>query len=86
MPNDTRNPFAVLVSPETVLAAIETSPTLSRLKRVTHELDAPAIRRRHSVAATADLAAFDNAVDAAWDSNKTAKKREIDFRWPLGTT
>lgn len=57
------NPFALMMDPESVFAAIAHSDRLARLKsRVCRPLDKPLIAR-----ADADTAAFDELVEAAGD-------------------
>lgn len=54
------NPFALMMNPEAVLAAVAGSDRLLRLKsRICRPLDKPTI-----VPADGDAAAFDDAVDA----------------------
>jgi hypothetical protein len=60
-PDLTANPFALMMTPEAIFAAIERSDRLSRLKsRICRPLDGP---RPPQV--TTELSAFDEAVDAA---------------------
>lgn len=60
-PNLTANPFALMMTPEAVFAAIERSDRLSRLKsRICRPLDGP----RPPQPATTEVRAFDEAVDA----------------------
>lgn len=55
------NPFALMLAPEAIFAAIEHSERLSRLKsRICRPLDGP-----RPAAAAADIGAFDEAVEAA---------------------
>ncbi len=57
------NPFALMMDPESVFAAIAHSDRLARLKsRVCRPLDKPLIARAGS-----DAAAFDELIDAAVD-------------------
>ena len=60
----TANPFALLMNPEAVHAALAQSEHLNSLKsRVWRPLDQPLIPR-----ATADVDAFDDSVEAAEDA------------------
>jgi hypothetical protein len=60
------NPFALMMDPESVFAALAHSDRLARLKsRVCRPLDKPLIARTDS-----DTAAFDNLVDAAGDQDE----------------
>jgi hypothetical protein len=55
------NPFALMLAPEAIFAAIEHSERLSRLKsRICRPLDGP-----RPAAAAPELGAFDEAVEAA---------------------
>ena len=55
------NPFALMMDPEAVFAAMASSDRLARLKsRICRPLDKPLIAR-----ADADAAAFDESVDSA---------------------
>jgi hypothetical protein len=57
------NPFALMMNPAAVIAAMEGSARLTGLNsRVCRPLDKPLIGRRRD-----DLAAFDEAVDSAPD-------------------
>jgi hypothetical protein len=57
------NPFALMMDPDSVFAAIARSDRLARLKsRVCRPLDKPLIARAGS-----DAAAFDELIDAAVD-------------------
>lgn len=57
------NPFALMMDPESVFAALAHSDRLARLKsRVCRPLDKPLIARAGS-----DAAAFDELIDAAGD-------------------
>ncbi len=61
----TANPFALLMNPEAVHAALAQSEHLNSLKsRVWRPLDQPLIPRT-----TADVEAFDEAVEAAEDAD-----------------
>jgi hypothetical protein len=61
-PDLTANPFALMMTPEAVFAAIERSERLSRLKsRICRPLDGP----RPPQPPAAEVRAFDAAVDAA---------------------
>ena len=63
--NLSTNPFALMLTPETIFAAIERSERLSRLKsRICRPLDGP----RPPVAAPPDIRAFDASVDASVDA------------------
>jgi hypothetical protein len=63
-PNLTANPFALMMTPEAVFAAIERSERLGRLKsRICRPLDGP--RPPH---AQAETNSFDAAIDAAPES------------------
>ena len=60
-PNLTANPFALMMTPEAVFAAIERSDRLSRLKsRICRPLDGP-----RPPQPTSELSAFDDAVEAS---------------------
>jgi hypothetical protein len=60
-PNLTANPFALMMTPEAVFAAIERSDRLGRLKsRICRPLDGP----RAVVESTPDVEAFDQSVEA----------------------
>ena len=60
----TANPFALMMTPEAVFAAIERSERLGRLKsRICRPLDGP-----RGVPAQAEVTSFDAAVDAANES------------------
>jgi hypothetical protein len=59
--NLTANPFALMMTPEAVFAAIERSERLGRLKsRICRPLDGP----KAVVESNAELQAFDQAVEA----------------------
>jgi len=61
-PELTANPFALMMTPEAVFAAIERSERLGRLKsRICRPLDGP----RATVDSNDDVQAFDQAVEAA---------------------
>ena len=63
-PNLTSNPFALMMTPEAVFAAIEHSDRLSRLKsRICRPLDGP-----RPAQPTTDLDAFDDAVEASTET------------------
>ena len=63
-PNPTANPFALMMTPEAVFAAIERSDRLNRLKsRICRPLDGP----RPPQPAT-EVRAFDEAVDATTET------------------
>jgi hypothetical protein len=58
------NPFALLMYPESVIAAVERSERLARLKsRVWRPLDKPL-----STAVSPDTATFDDLIEAAGDT------------------
>ena len=60
------NPFALMMEPELVLQAMEQSQALRQLRqRVCHPLDKPLRSMRFNV--TADLAAFDAAVENGYE-------------------
>ncbi len=62
--NPVANPFALMMTPEVVFAAIERSERLTRLKsRICRPLDGP--RPTHVVA---DVSSFDAEVDAEVDA------------------
>jgi hypothetical protein len=59
------NPFALMMNPEAVVQAMETSDRLRRLqRRICKPLDKPLVTRPAS-----DAAAFDTEVDTQDDSN-----------------
>jgi len=61
------NPFALMMDPEAVFAAMAGSDRLARLKsRICRPLDKPLIAR-----ADADAAAFDESVDATIEQEDT---------------
>lgn len=63
-PNLTANPFALMMTPEAVFAAIERSERLGRLKsRICRPLDGP-----RPPNAAAETSSFDAAIDAAAES------------------
>jgi hypothetical protein len=63
-PNLTANPFALMMTPEAVFAAIERSERLGRLKsRICRPLDGPRPSN-----APAEANSFDAAIDAAPES------------------
>jgi hypothetical protein len=83
-PNLTANPFALMMTPEAVFAAIERSDRLSRLKsRICRPLDGP--RGQQEDAAPAELAAFDQEVDAAPDAapEVTPETPTDTLEWPV---
>lgn len=60
------NPFALMLDPEAVFAAMARSDRLTRLQsRVCRPLDKPVVARTEP-----DLAAFDDAVDVAGDCSE----------------
>lgn len=63
-PNLIANPFALMMMPEAVFAAIERSERLGRLKsRICRPLDGP-----RPMQAPAEASSFDAAIDAATES------------------
>ena len=61
-PHDVANPFGLLLNPQTILKAVETSERLSRLhSRICRPLDRPLIPTR----ANDPVAAFDAAIERA---------------------
>ena len=63
-PNLTANPFALMMTPEAVFAAIERSERLGRLKsRICRPLDGP-----RPPQAPTEISSFDAAVDASAES------------------
>ena len=78
--NLTANPFALMMTPEAVFAAIERSERLSRLKsRICRPLDGP--RSQQEGAAPAEVAAFDHEVDAAPEAAPEAPAETLE--WPV---
>ena len=83
-PNLTANPFALMMTPEAVFAAIERSDRLSRLKsRICRPLDGP--RGQQEGAAPTEVAAFDQEVDAAPDAapEATPETPAEPLEWPV---
>jgi hypothetical protein len=78
----TANPFALMMTPEAVFAAIEQSERLSRLKsRICRPLDGP----RPVVESTPELQAFDQAVEATQEPEPEPEPElepEAPLEWP----
>ena len=73
--NTVTNPFALMMTPEVVFAAIERSERLTRLKsRICRPLDGP--RPPHAVA---DVSSFDAEVDAAPEPAEMLEWPEIRY-------
>jgi hypothetical protein len=85
-PNLTANPFALMMTPEAVFAAIERSDRLNRLKsRICRPLDGP--RPPQEAEAPAEVQAFDQAVDAAAAEtpafDPTVESAAEGLEWPV---